>query len=198
MACLAMHLAIGKKYLQNHKTENESEFLDGTLAPDLANDKIASHFGENKKPTTVRELLEFKMDIVKAANTINLDSSFARAEFLHLICDDIFYRFVYSEELEKWTPIEVKQAMYDDYDFVTYYILNKYNIELPESLVHLANNKQGKSQFFSAEAIDRFVDVVASVDLFDSKKQILTDLPSFRNNLIKRLNLVKKPQLKVK
>ena len=33
--------------------------------------------------------------------------------------------------------------MYDDFDFVTYYILNKYNVKLPENLQHLANNKKG-------------------------------------------------------
>ena len=191
MACLAMHLAIGKKYLQTHKFEVESEFIDGTLAPDLKDDKIASHFGENKRPTSVKEMMEFKMDIVKAAEQINLDSSFSRAEFLHLICDDIFYRFVYSEELEKWKPEEVKQAMYDDFDFVTYYILNKYNVELPESLKHLVTDKKGESRFFTPDAIDVFINAIASINLEQARQQILTDLPKFRFDIMEKLNTKK-------
>lgn len=197
MACLAMHLAICKQYLLKHKTENETEFINGSLAPDLSKDKIASHFGVNKKPTSVREMMEYKVDIVDVAKNKKLDSSFSRAEFLHLICDDIFYRYVYSEELEKWSPEEIKQAMYDDFDYVTYYILNKYDIKLPENLNSLANNKQGKSRFFSAEAIDLFVDVISSVDLTQAKQQILTNLPKFREDLISKLNLTKK-QIKTK
>ena len=187
MACLAMHLAIGKKYLENHLYEDENEFIEGTLAPDLVDDKIKSHFGENKKPTTVKEMMEYKMDIVKAANAINLDSSFSRAEFLHLITDEVFYRFVYSTELEKWSPMEVKQAMYDDFDFVTFYILNKYNIELPDNLKHLAINSKGESKFFSENAIDKFIEVVASLDLEEARKQILEDLSQFRIDVISKL-----------
>ena len=191
MACLAMHLAIGEKYLQMHKSEVKSEFIDGTLAPDLKADKIASHFGENKRPTSVKEMMEFKMDIVKAAEQINLDSSFSRAEFLHLISDDIFYRFVYADKLEQWSPEEVKQAMYDDFDFVTYYILNKYNVELPESLKHLATDKKGQSRFFTPDSIDRFISTISAIDLEYAKQQILTDLPKFRLEVLTKLNTKK-------
>ena len=191
MACLAMHLAISQKYLQIHKYEVESEFIDGTLAPDLKSDKIASHFGESKRPTSVKEMMDFKMDIVKAAKQINLDSSFSRAEFLHLISDDIFYRFVYSDKLEQWSPEEVKQAMYEDFDFVTYYILSKYNIELPESLKHLATDKKGESRFFTPDSIDRFISTISAIDLEYAKQQILTDLPKFRLEVLTRLNTKK-------
>ena len=191
MACLAMHLAIGEKYLQMHKSEVKSEFVDGTLAPDLTVDKIASHYGENKRPTTVKEMMDFKMDIVKAAQQSDLGSSFSRAEFLHLICDDIFYRFVYSEDLEKWKPEEVKQAMYDDFDFVTYYILNKYNVKLPENLQHLATNKKGESRFFTPDTIDVFINAIASINLEQARQQILTDLPKFRFDIMEKLNVKK-------
>ena len=115
---------------------------------------------------------------------------------MHLISDDIFYRFVYSEELEKWKPEEVKQAMYDDFDFVTYYILNKYNVELPKSLKHLATDKKGESRFFTPDSIDRFISTISAIDLEYAKQQILTDLPKFRLEVLTKLNT--KKQVKVK
>lgn len=198
MACLAMHLLIAKKYLEYNNNENESDFIKGTLSPDLATDKIASHFGVAKAPTTVREMLEFKMDIVKASKANKLIDSFERAEFLHLICDDIFYRYVYTPQLEKWNPTDVKQAMYDDFNFVTYYILNNYNIKLPLEIQHLANTSQGKSQFFTTETIDKFVEIISNVNLEQCKNLILTDLAQFRESLISQLNTTQKPQIIVK
>lgn len=187
MACLAMHLAVGYKYMQKNAGEDIEQFVEGCVSPDLAEDKIASHFGENKRPTSVREMLEYKMDIVKVAQNYTLDTSKKRAEFLHLICDDIFYRFVYHEGLEKWPPQQVKQAMYDDYDFVTAYILKKYNFQLPENLKHLASEREGKSEFFSPKAIDRFVDVLSGVNLEKAQKQITTNLDVFRKNIMASL-----------
>ncbi len=187
MACLAMHLAVGYKYLQKHTGEDVDQFVEGSVSPDLAEDKIASHFGENKRPTSVKEMLEYKMDIVKIAENYDLSTSKNRAEFLHLICDDIFYRYVYSEELEKWPPQEVKQAMYDDYDFVTAYILKKYNFELPENLKHLASEREGKSRFFSPKEIDTFVKVLSGVDLEMAQSQIKTDVDGFRKQIMTSL-----------
>ena len=132
-------------------------------------------------------MLEYKMDIVKVAQNYTLDTSKKRAEFLHLICDDIFYRFVYHEGLEKWPPQQVKQAMYDDYDFVTAYILKKYNFQLPENLKHLASEREGKSEFFSPKAIDRFVDVLSGVNLEKAQKEITTNLDVFRKNIMASL-----------
>lgn len=188
MACLAMHLAVAEKFLDKNKNENSDEFINGTLQPDLERDKISSHFGTDKKPETVRQMLEYKMDIVKAAKMLELNNSFNRAYFLHLICDDIFYRFVYNEKLEKWSPTEIKQAMYDDYDFVTKYIIDKYKIKLPKQLNGLANVKEGKSVFFSTENIDDFITVFSNVNLSEAKNLIVADLESFRSNIINTLN----------
>ena len=187
MACLAMHLAIANRYLNKHPNENVDDFIKGTLAPDLADNKIDSHFGETKKPTSIREMLEYKMNIVDAAKVNLLDSSFSRAEFLHLITDDIFYRFVYSKELENCTPAQIKQAMYDDFDFVTSYIVNKYKIELPDQIKSLVNVKEGKSQFFTKKDIDSFIEVISCIDLMDAKNAILTDLTTFRSDMIYKI-----------
>ena len=35
MPCLAINLAIAKKYLENHPDENREDFILGTIAPDI-------------------------------------------------------------------------------------------------------------------------------------------------------------------
>ena len=65
--------------------------------------------------------------------------------------------------------------------------MKKYNFELPENLKHLANASEGQSKFFTAESIDRFVETLSNVNLELAQKQILTDLNSFKRNILKTL-----------
>jgi len=187
MACLAMHLACAYEYLKNNNIEENADFIKGTLAPDLDKNKIDSHFGCNQPATTLRQKLENKMDILKAAKAINLDSYYNRAYFLHLICDDIFYRFVYSEELEKVSLDKINQYFYDDYDFTTHYIINKYKITIPDEIKKLIKSREGNSKIFTNSAVDKFIEQIGKVDLEKAKNDILTNLQKFRHNIIKNL-----------
>ena len=45
MACLAMHLAIAEEYLKKNDFENHEAFIKGAFLPDIAEDKVQSHYG---------------------------------------------------------------------------------------------------------------------------------------------------------
>ena len=40
MPCIAIHLAVAKKYLEKHPDENYNEFILGTIAPDITLDDV--------------------------------------------------------------------------------------------------------------------------------------------------------------
>lgn len=44
MACATIHLAIAKKYLENHKKLDYEKVIAGTLYPDAVEDKDESHY----------------------------------------------------------------------------------------------------------------------------------------------------------
>ena len=128
MACLAMHLAIAKKYLENNTNENKEAFIKGAYLPDIAEDKIKSHYGTRMPIKCVKDMLDSKVDIIECAKNTDTKNNLSKAVFLHLITDYFFYNFVYSPALETKSPDQIKSMMYQDFDFVTNYILKKYKI----------------------------------------------------------------------
>ena len=76
MPCLAMHLAVAKKYLEKHPEENKEEFILGTIAPDInmpdinkyikgvTDDKNSHHFGLNFKTDNIIEYMKKKVEKV--------------------------------------------------------------------------------------------------------------------------------------
>lgn len=89
MASYTMHFAISKMYLENHPNErqksnfNEMDFYEGTIDPDLTTDKGTSHYGTHAAWANAREYLK--------ANENNIETSYKRGYFLHLLTDYLFY-----------------------------------------------------------------------------------------------------------
>ena len=103
MPCLAIHLAVAKRYLETHKDENEDDFILGTIAPDIDminidkyingvnSDKNSHHFGRNADTSSLVAYSKSKVDFKLFFEQNDLTSSFLRAYFLHLICDYYFF-----------------------------------------------------------------------------------------------------------
>ena len=99
MPCLAVHLAVAKKYLEKHPEENKDDFILGTIAPDInmpniekyingvSEDKNSHHFGLNFKTDDLIEYMKKKVDFNLFFQNNDINTSFLRAYFLHLICD---------------------------------------------------------------------------------------------------------------
>ena len=51
MACLSLHLAIAKKYLEQHKNLNYEDVMKGTLYPDVVKEDDKTHYKEKNRGT---------------------------------------------------------------------------------------------------------------------------------------------------
>ena len=189
MACLAMHLAIAKKYLENNPTENKDIFIKGAYLPDVAEDKILSHYGIRMPIKRVKDMLDSKVDIVECAKNTDLKDDMSKAIFLHLTTDYLFYNFVYSPALETKSPDQIKNMMYQDYDFVTNHIVNNYNITIPQEISHIVKSKDGgiDSMFFNTQQIDKFVELTSKLNLKECKEQIVKNHTGFLNNFLDKM-----------
>ena len=78
-----IHLAVAKEYLKKSKNrnENEEEFINGVIFPDSVKDKAITHYGEKSSKSNLYEFLKDK----------NVNNSFYRGYFLHLLTDYLFY-----------------------------------------------------------------------------------------------------------
>ena len=83
MAGYVIHLAVAEEYLRNHKDNKEdyNEFIEGVIYPDSVKDKSETHYGEISNDANLYEFLQDK----------NIDNSFNRGYFLHLLTDYLFY-----------------------------------------------------------------------------------------------------------
>ena len=112
-----IHLAVAKEYLKKSKNrnENEEEFINGVIFPDSVKDKAITHYGEKSSKSNLYEFLKDK----------NVNNSFNRGYFLHLLTDYLFYN-KYVDRMTK--------DMYNDYDITNKKLIDKYNVELPNEM----------------------------------------------------------------
>ena len=194
MASFLMHLAIAKLYLQKHPEENEEEFIKGSLAPDLTDDKSVSHYGSSSAwANPAKYLLE---------NNKSIENSYKRGYFLHLATDYIFYHYLIDiEEDLKFTKglkleeilklpkfIEWKNNQYNDFDILGQEVIDRYKIKnIPEEIKKYVVSKTGELKMFEREPLFRFLEDIASINI-DKMADILLKKPdSDLVNLFKSL-----------
>lgn len=145
MPSYVIHLAVAKKYLENHKEEDFEEFYRGVVAPDLA-DKKVSHYGEYSSSP----------DLNKYYNEVGLDNSYNRGYFLHLVTDYLFYnKFLQSFSSE----------IYEDYNKINSDLIEKYNISIPKEIEEKIKFKEGIPSILDINRICKFIDAVGQVEL---------------------------------
>lgn len=116
MAGYVIHIAVAEIYLQKHKNKEEhNEFIDGIIYPDSVKDKSETHYGEKSS----------KANLYKFLSENNIDTSFNRGYFLHLLTDYLFYNYYIDT---------ISTDIYNDYDILNKYLIEKYNIKVPEKL----------------------------------------------------------------
>lgn len=145
MPSYVIHLAVAKKYLENHKEENITEFNKGVIAPDLA-DKKTSHYGEYSSSP----------DLNKYKAEVGLDNSYKRGYFLHLLTDYLFYnKFLKSFSRE----------IYNDYDKINLELIRKYNITVPKEIEEIIKLKKGIPSILDFNEICKFIDEVGQIKI---------------------------------
>ena len=186
MPCISIHLAVAKKYLEKH-VENHDEFILGTLAPDLSIDNISNyikldnldknskHFGSNYKPSSLIEYMKGKTDFSLFFKDNDINTSFLRAYFLHLLCDRYFFdECILDSRLEGLSLEEGIKIGYNDYDLITEILINKYHLDIPEITKDIMSRKgTGKLQILNEEKIDEFINRMSNLDLNVEKEKVL-------------------------
>lgn len=186
MPCLAIHLAVAKKYLEKNKEENEKDFILGTIAPDIEldnvnnyingefTDKNSRHFGETTKTDDIVEYMKKKVSFKSFFNQNDINTSFRKAYFLHLLCDYYFFgNYVTNEKLKDLSFMDAVKIGFNDYNLITPKLIKEYNLTIPEQIKDLINTEGvGELQLLDYSTIDSFIEDMSNFDL-DKEKEIL-------------------------
>ena len=155
MAGYVIHLAIAEEYLKKHKDvkEDYDEFIKGVIYPDSVKDKSLTHYGIKSSKVILKDFLQ--------DNEIN--NSYMRGYFLHLITDYLFY----NKYLEKFT-----KDIYNDYDILNKRLIEKYNVVLPENIQNNVFYEDGETKILTMELVIKIIDEISDLNLNAVEKEI--------------------------
>ena len=190
MPCLAIHLAIAKKYLENHPDENREDFILGTIAPDInmpniseyingvTDDKNSHHFGLNYQTEDLIEYMQRKVDFSLFFQSNDINTTFLRAYFLHLLCDYRFFgEYITDERLMGLSFRDAVKIGFNDYDLITPILISRYNLEIPEQIKEIVSRKgEGTLQLLDEDLVYRFIDEMAEVNLDEEKSKLTNNI----------------------
>ena len=152
-----MHVAIAQEYLRKKRKEYSKDFINGTIAPDITENKAETHYGKSPAYTNLKNFLSKNV----------LDTDFMRGYFLHLIADYLFYN-KYLKKIEK-------PQIYYDYDYTNWDLINKYNVMLPEQVKDKIYYKKGTPEILTLELAYKVIDEISDLDLEIVEKEAKED-----------------------
>lgn len=168
MPSLTIHIAIGKEYIRKHKEEikNETEFIKGTIAPDL--NESMTELNKNKNITHYGKWgnYQVKTDIELFLNDEKVDISkdYWKGYLLHLLVDYYFYNKYFKKEYED--IIKNNDKFYYDFDCLNYILIPKYRIDVINSLKkYMAIDKnRTKTKYLKEDKIINFIEKMSNID----------------------------------
>lgn len=160
MAGYVIHIAIGQEYLKKHKEikEDYEEFIKGVVAPDFVIPKSKSHYGKSPAYTNLKEFL----------NNNDINNSFNRGQFLHLITDYLFYNYY----LDTFS----NEYIYNDYDILNEQLIKKYDIKLIDSIKDAVKDfvlfKEGETKILSIELANKLIEEISDLNIDNVVKEV--------------------------
>lgn len=148
MAGYVIHLSVAEEYLKKHPGENEdyNKFIDGVIFPDSVKIKSETHYGEQSSKSNLYEFLKEN----------KLDTPFKRGYFLHLLTDYLFY----NKYLDS-----ISTDIYNDYDILNDYLIEKYNVILPKEVEDKVFSKDGELKILSIELVENLIEEISNLDI---------------------------------
>lgn len=158
MAGYVIHLAVAEEYIRRHKEQikDYNKFIEGVIYPDSVQDKSITHYGEKSSKVHLDNFLKEH----------EIEDCFEKGYFLHLITDYLFYN-----NFLKYFSKDV----YDDYDISNKYLIEKYNVKIPENIADKVFYKGGETKLFKLQEIANFIEKTAGYDIEEVKKEILNN-----------------------
>lgn len=169
MASGTIHLAMAKKYLENHQEIKKEDFFRGNIFPDAAKQDDYTHYTDlNRKPDLLSHL-QGKVNLKEFLEEHQYMSDFEKGWFLHLITDYRFFHECFRKEyLEKISYQDFKNELYFFYNHINGYIYHKYNItknDFYEYQKEYYEEIEYQENLLTKEEIDNFIKNVANIDL---------------------------------
>ncbi len=170
MACMSLHLAIAKQYLENHKTLSAREVIKGTIYPDSIKGDDKTHYTNPFRGCDNVSHVKGKVNLYAFLKEHESLNAFELGWFLHLVTDYLFFQECFTEEyLLSRTYQEFCTELYHTYSFVNLYMEEKYNITKEDFKDYPSEYYPGifyEDCILSKERIDTFIKRVSSIDLF--------------------------------
>ena len=193
MACSAMHCYIAMKYSEKNE-ESVKCMINGALLPDLAEDKVKSHFGNSEKPKSIKDMLDAKVGIEKCSQQLNLSNHLNKGKYLHLVTDWLYYNYMYYSNPEMQhvsDPKVLLNGIKNDAAVINDRLIDNIDMNIiPQRAKKLFDLKttETKCSLFPDDKIDRFVDVVSSLDLSDVQTRVMADKDAFLSDFMSEMN----------
>lgn len=185
MAGLNIHLAIAKIYIEKNNISDTEDFYNGTMDPDLSNDKSISHYTNVKDKSELLSYLEGKVVLNDYLSDNDINNDYNKGIFLHLITDYLFFNDFFDVNYLKNTNYDMfVKDLYYSYSYINDYLHNKYLLGLSkyEEKINaniIKNIKEKKledlngSNILSFDKLDFFIERVSDIDLDKYRKKIL-------------------------
>lgn len=93
----------------------------------------------------------------------DINNSFNRGYFLHLLTDYLFYN-KYLEYFSK--------DIYNDYDILNGPLINLYNVKLPEDIANKCFFKEGETTLLSFDLAKKIIDEISDLVIDEVAKEI--------------------------
>lgn len=158
MAGYVIHLAVAEEYLRKHtaKKEEYKDFIEGVIFPDSVKDKSETHYGVKSCEANLYDFLKEN----------EIDNSFKRGYFLHLLTDYLFYN-KYIDTMSK--------DMYIDYDILNKSLMEKYKVILPEKIKDSVYFKEGDLKILSREIVEKMIEDISLMDIDKIAEEVKAD-----------------------
>ena len=128
MAGFNIHLAIGKSYIDNYPINNINSFYNGIVAPDLALNKVISHYTSCTDKSNLEYYLSKRVELYDYLINNTINSDYDKGIFIHLLTDYLFYNYLFDKEYIRNIDINIfNNDLYHSYDNTDKYLEIKYN-----------------------------------------------------------------------
>ena len=153
MPSIHIHLAIAERYVEKHEINNKNELLEGSIAPDFVRPKSISHYSViRKEKVSVMQKLNDSANLRNYLKENEIKSDFDRGYALHILADELFFKEFFTEEyFEKHTEEEFFQNLYESYDALNLYLIEKYNIEISDDPNEIFTSLAKKFNYFEKD-----------------------------------------------
>lgn len=169
MACATIHLAIAKKYLENHQELSYEKVIVGTLYPDAAKNNDESHYTDFNRGSDNISHVRGKVNLYSFLKEHASLNDFELGWFLHLVTDYLFFEECFKEEYLSNNSYEnFCKDLYFAYEHLNLYLSKKYNITKDDYKDYPSEFYPGKPYedcILTTMMIDKFINRVSIIDL---------------------------------